>query len=191
MSRAAALLAAVLLVAGCGIRPTGTVAAGDKPRAGGRGDTITVYLVRDGKVAAVLRPGLPDHPYLPITQLAVPPTPQEREQGFRTEVSRPLEIRGFGVMPGEDVSELIIVPRGDDRGRPVSWTRPAEAQIACTAAALPGIERVQLWNVPQSGEPVVVPVTAVRTLACEDYADLFAGPPKAGPSSSTSPRRPR
>ncbi|MEV5827138.1 hypothetical protein AB0L25_16315 [Spirillospora sp. NPDC052242] len=183
MIRAAALAAAALLIAGCGIRPTGIVTAGPEPRAGGQADTITVYLVRDGKLAAVLRPGLPELPFLPITQLAAPPTPQERAQGLRTEVTRALEIHGFGAQEGEDVSELIIAPRPDGGDRPVTWSRLAEAQIVCTAAALPGIESVQLWSVPQRREPVVVHRKDMRTLVCDDYADLFAAP-RVSPTSS-------
>ncbi|WP_067463429.1 hypothetical protein [Actinomadura macra] len=140
----ALLAAAVLAASGCGVRPTGILSAGDRPVARGQAPAITVYLLQNGRLRPVVRPGLPGHPYLSIAQLSVPPTAAEQRLGLRTEVRHPLESRVV-----DDPSTLIIdVAHGGPRPRP-DWSRAALAQIACTADALPGIDRVRLWGAPE------------------------------------------
>ncbi|GGV04704.1 hypothetical protein GCM10010182_23900 [Actinomadura cremea] len=167
----AAVLAAVLVTAGCGVRPTGTTAAGPRPVAGGEADDITVYLVKDGRLTVVTRPGLPGHPYLPITQLSVPPTGWEQRQGLRTDVPGALEpLPGVGGTVG---LQIRVVP-GPWPVRS-KWPRTALAQIACTADAIPGVNRVILWD-PREG--------SARRLTCEEFAGLLGGAPVVSPPSS-------
>lgn len=170
---ALAAVAAVLGAAGCGIRPTGIVDAGDKPAADGRADAISLYLVnREGRLTAVTRPGLPGLPDLPITQLSVRPTERERAGGLRTEVDVPLAAR--------TVDGVLVVEPGS-RWAPHAWTRPALAQIACTGEAIPGVDEVKLWDAPSRRDQY-----GWGVLRCSDYADLFATP-TVSPTSSTSP----
>jgi hypothetical protein len=148
---AAAALAAVLAASGCGVRPTGIISAGVLPRAEGNAEAVTVYLVRDGSgLRPVTRPGLPGRPYLPIEQLHVRPTAVERSAGLRTEVGLPLSARVVwdASRPADDASRLIVDLAPTVPHRRVSWSRAAVAQIACTAQAVPGIDRVALWSGP-------------------------------------------
>ncbi|RSN53971.1 MULTISPECIES: hypothetical protein [Actinomadura] len=171
MRRITALaLAAAVLAAGCGIRPTGIVDAGGKPAADGRADAIALYLVdRSGKLAAVTRPGLPGLPDLPVTQLSVRPTERERARGLRTEVDVPLTAR--------IVNGVLVVEPGSRRALR-NWTLPALAQIACTGEAIPGVGEVKLRDAPPRGDD-----RGWGVLACSDYADLLAEPRVSSTSS--------
>ncbi|WP_141577230.1 hypothetical protein [Actinomadura sp. WMMA1423] len=147
MRRALLALAACAALAGCGIRPTGMIGAGAPPIAQGHTAPITVYLVRDGKLVPVTRPGLPGEPHLAIQQLTVPPTERERRMGLRTDVHD--ELDAYSV---EDVSspvghpaQLVVRP-ADHRAGTKDWSRTAKAQIACTAQTIQGIRRVNLWS---------------------------------------------
>lgn len=157
----AAAVLALGAAAGCGVRPTGTLSAGTNPDASGRAATVTVYLIREGRVTPVVRPGLPGHPYLAIEQLSVPPTFKERRAGLSTDVGHPLVARVV------DVQSMLIVdlPPHIPRAR-VAWSRTALAQIACTADAVPGIKRVKLWSAPRHDKH------GWGVLACLDYRDL-------------------
>lgn len=159
---AAAVLAAVLatgVCAGCGIRPTGIVVDGGKPMAGGEADDVTVYLVGRGRLRAITRPGMPGLPYLPISQLSVRPTVREREQGLRTDVPARLETAR-----SEESRLLTVYTAPGGRSRVREWPSTAYGQIACTADAIPGIDRVVL--VDSNGPDRV-------WLDCDDFADLL------------------
>ncbi|TDD97231.1 hypothetical protein [Actinomadura rubrisoli] len=169
---ARAMMAAVLAVAvaaGCGVRPTGIISAGDKPVANGQAATITVYLLRGGRLTPVVRPGLPGHPYLGVTQLGVAITSAERRQGLSTEVpwNDGLVVRREG-RPGDlvvDVSQAQWV-----NGKliyDVKWSRAAMGQVACTAQAVPGVKRVVLAGVLHREENNWI------TLTCEEFDDLL------------------
>lgn len=151
-----AMCAVVLAAAGCGVRPTGVIDAGPPPKVGGAAATITVYLLRGDRLYPALRPGLPGHPYLSLQQLSVRPTEAERRLGLRTEVDVPLAVR---MVNGS--SRMVV----DAPGRRRNWPRPALAQIACTADALPGVERVVLRDLVRGD-------LAARPLTCADFDDL-------------------
>ncbi|MFG1857626.1 hypothetical protein ACGFJT_37730 [Actinomadura geliboluensis] len=168
MPRVLAAAAACAALAGCGIRPTGIVRAGELPSAGAYPATVTVYLVHGDRLRSVTRPGLPGRPHLGLEQLNVPPTTRERAMGLRTEVDTPLEayavVDASGPVAGRS---LMVVRPADGQPRSMGWSRIAMAQIACTAQAVPGIEGVSLWGAPNRDGAAWVPVT------CDRFADLL------------------
>ncbi|HEU5030097.1 MAG TPA: hypothetical protein VFV01_34660 [Spirillospora sp.] len=166
---AAVALAAALAVvatAGCGVRPTGIVSAGGPVEADGDSGTITVYLARGKHLKPVVRPELPGHPYLALSQLSVPVTAAERLQGLHTEVRRPLVARLVRVAsrPRDEAVLVVDLPDTVPR-RPVHWSPTALAQIACTAEAVPGVSGVRLWSAPNADED------GWGRVRCGDYRD--------------------
>ncbi|MFI0482161.1 hypothetical protein [Actinomadura sp. 9N215] len=160
-------LAALLAVAGCGIRPTGIIDAGEAPAANGAAAEISVYLVRDGKLRRVTRPGVPGQPYLAVEQLGVPPTERERAAGLRTEIGRALDAYLVSTASDRDDERSTLVVRPTDPlSRPPGWSRIAVAQIACTGQAIPGIERINLWGAPNADK------TGWGLVRCDQFDDL-------------------
>ncbi|MFI0368163.1 hypothetical protein ACH35V_09790 [Actinomadura sp. 1N219] len=164
----AALAAPV--ASGLGVRPTGIISAGDLPIAAGKAADVTVYLVRGGRLAPVVRPGLPGHPYLGITQLGVPVTAEERRGGMRTEVpgEAAMRVRQDGI-PGQLNIEIIGEPVDED-GYIVDiarWSRAALGQLVCTAQAVPGVKRVMLVGDVDEQE-----ASFGRALTCAEFKDL-------------------
>lgn len=159
---AAAVALAVVAPAGCGVRPTGIISAGDKPVAKGQAAPITVYLLRGKRLTAVVRPGLPGHPYLGVTQLGGEINSAERRLGLHSEV--PLWI-GILVRPGGPPADLVVEV---DRSQPTAkWTRAAWGQVACTAQAVPGVKRVILAGHLDSGG------SSFRALTRDRFKDLL------------------
>ncbi|MER6582981.1 hypothetical protein [Nonomuraea sp. NPDC001023] len=122
----------VALVAGCGVRPSDAISAGEPPRGSvALTTTIVLYLVKDGRLSAVTRPSArPLFRTERLALLAAGPTAEERAFGLSTEVPPEAEpfvvtvkARGRMVLtpsaPGGDLSSLAV------------------QQIVCTAAALP------------------------------------------------------
>jgi hypothetical protein len=146
MRRAVALAAIVLMLAGCGIRPTGILSAGTPPQADHEHGRNTIYLLRKGRLVRVERAGVDGDAVLPFDQLGRGPTAAERRSGITTEVPGDLVIFSYGM------HLLSFSGR-----RPL--TRAARAQIACTAADVRGTEtlRVRFQR---------------RTFSCEDFRDL-------------------
>ncbi|MDL4817928.1 hypothetical protein [Actinomadura opuntiae] len=162
---AAALAAAV--TAGCGVRPTGVIDAGQPVEAAGNSGTITVYLAQGKKVVPVVRPGLPGNPYLGLNQLSVRVTSGERLQGLHTEVDHPLEGRLIRIVSQPDDPGRLVVDLPDTvPHRPVHWSRTALAQIACTAQAVPGVSSVELWSAPGADG------NGWGTVRCGDFDDM-------------------
>ncbi|QKW35074.1 hypothetical protein HUT06_14410 [Actinomadura sp. NAK00032] len=164
--------AACAALAGCGIRPTGILPAGEVPTAGAHPATVTVYLVHGDRLRAVSRPGLPGQPHLGIDQLNVPPTARERAMGLRTEVDVPLEAYSVIDASGAEGAASAVgvraqmVVRSPGAGAQ-SWSRIAMAQVVCTAQAVPGIERVTLWKGPSKDR------AAWTFSTCDQFADLL------------------
>ncbi|WP_440066853.1 hypothetical protein [Streptosporangium sp. OZ121] len=119
----AAGLVSLAAVAGCGVQPSDVIPAGDPPS--GRvapTTTITLYLVKSGRISAVTRPR--DRPMFPADTLALladGPTAGERANGFTTEV--PPEAGPFSVT-ARPAGHLVV-----------TLSAPAVEQIVCTAAA--------------------------------------------------------
>ncbi|MBO2446261.1 hypothetical protein J4573_04115 [Actinomadura barringtoniae] len=171
-----AMVALVLTLTGCGVRETGIVDAGAPPSASPSAVArITVYLLNDkGHLVPVLRAGLPGHPYIAVDQLAVQPTEGERRQGLHTEV--PDEIREAYTLtnveaPDNGADRLVVQLR-----ETTAWTRRAHAQLACTAAAIPGIRKVvlspQVQRVSPGKHEEIVKVTMSSDLTCDQFDDL-------------------
>jgi hypothetical protein len=160
---------AVAVLAGCGVRPTGIITAGGGVKANGRTGTIIVYLVRSGRVVVpVVRPGLPGHPYLAVSQLAVPPTSDERYRGLYTEVRYPVTARlTQALWRPEKMGMLTVDLSSGIPHRRVHWSRTALAQISCTAQAVPGVTGVLLRGGPGADK------AGWGSARCEDYRDLM------------------
>lgn len=126
----AAGLVSLAAVTGCGVQPSDVIPAGAPPS--GRvapATTITLYLVKDGRLGVVTRPG--DRPMFPADTLALladGPTAGERARGFTTDV--PPEAGPFSVT-AKPAGRLVVTlssPAGD-------LSALAVGQIVCTAAA--------------------------------------------------------
>ncbi|MCW2882580.1 MAG: hypothetical protein JWQ95_6680 [Sphaerisporangium sp.] len=126
----AAGLVSLVAVAGCGVQPSDAIPAGDPPS--GRVEpttTITLYLVKNGRLSAVTRPS--DHPMFQadtLALLAAGPTAGEQAHGFTTDV--PPEAGPFS-MTAKPAGYLVVTlstPAGE-------LSTLAVAQIVCTAAA--------------------------------------------------------
>ncbi|MEU9888738.1 hypothetical protein [Sphaerisporangium sp. NPDC051011] len=126
----AAGLVSLVAVAGCGVRPSDAIRAGDPPSgAVAPTMTITLYLVKNGRLSAVTRPGgRPLFPADRLALLAAGPTPEEQAHGLTTDV--PPEAGPFSVT-AEAAGRLVVTlstPAGD-------LSTLAVEQIVCTAAA--------------------------------------------------------
>ncbi|GAA3618760.1 hypothetical protein GCM10022419_125340 [Nonomuraea rosea] len=125
-----------LVVAGCGVQPSGAIAAGEPPS--GRVDPdghqaptwpITLYLVKNGRLSMVTRPS--NHPLLSTDRLALlaaGPTMAEQAHGITTAV--PLEAGPFSVTSPQ-AGRLVVTlstPAGD-------LSALAIDQIVCTTTA--------------------------------------------------------
>jgi hypothetical protein len=126
----AAGLVSLIAVAGCGVRPSGVITGGDPPS--GRVEPtplITLYLVTNGRLSAVTRPGGP-----PLSQadtlalLAAGPTAEEQAHGLTTDV--PPDAGPFSVT-AKPAGRLVVT-----LSTPASeLSTLAVEQIVCTAAA--------------------------------------------------------
>src|SRR4051794_4249052 len=107
LTAAAAL--AVAATAGCGVGPSRNIGAGGPGGGNGNTGTITVYLASGTSLKPVVRPELPGHPYLGLSQLSVPVTSSERRQGLHTEVHQPLEARLIRVASQPEGEAVLVV----------------------------------------------------------------------------------
>ncbi|WP_158587910.1 hypothetical protein [Actinomadura logoneensis] len=174
----AALVAVLALASACGVPATGITEVGPLPRAEGPAVNNTVYFLKGGKLMPVVRPGLPGAPLMPLRQLGHGVTDNERRMGFTS------TLPGVGIVTGlPDPSVHDVGPAGAQTQTtpeigesdkvtvalettipPAQWPRVWQAQIACTAEAIPGVEKVEL-NI-FDGRPG-------REVRCADYRDLL------------------
>ncbi|MFK4038665.1 hypothetical protein ACI2LC_22945 [Nonomuraea wenchangensis] len=145
----------LVAVAGCGVRPSDVILAGDPPSGPvQRATTVTFYLVKKGRVSAVTRPRAPAggpaaHP-LPVTNqggarggpppdghlspaetlalLAAGPTPREQAHGLTSEVPPDAGPFSLTATPAGDLVVTLATPAGE-------LSEPAVDQIVCTAVA--------------------------------------------------------
>ncbi|MGC5016807.1 hypothetical protein ACLQ2R_39085 [Streptosporangium sp. DT93] len=127
-----AALVSLVVVAGCGVRPSDAIDAGEPPSGGvAPATTITVHLVRNGRLHAVTRPwpgGRPRFSADTLALLLAGPTARERARGITTDI--PAGAGPFSVAtrsPGHLVVALSV-PAGE-------LSALAVEQIVCTAAA--------------------------------------------------------
>jgi hypothetical protein len=126
-------------VAGCGVRPSGVITGGDPPRGAVEPApdrsipppplaTITLYLVKDGRLSAVTRPGGPLSQAETLALLAAGPIAREQAQGLTTEV--PPDAGPFSVTarPADHLVVTLSTPASE-------LSTLAVEQIVCTAAA--------------------------------------------------------
>lgn len=140
MIRVTGALAASGLAAGCGIRPTGVVEAGNPPAPAAPATQNVLYFVKDGALVATTRTGLAGHALLAIDQLMAGPTADERRRGLTTELPP-----GISREPVADGDPALAIRQKDPD---VRWSPLARAQVACTAERLPWIRRVQVVRAP-------------------------------------------
>jgi hypothetical protein len=125
----AAGLVSLVAVAGCGVRPSDVIPAGDPPSgAVAPTTTITLYLVKNGRLSAVTRPGRRLSQADTLALLAAGPTAREQAHGLTTDV--PPEAGPFSVTakPAGHLVVNLSTPAGE-------LSTLAVEQIVCTAAA--------------------------------------------------------
>jgi hypothetical protein len=154
----AGLVAVTLPLFGCGVRPTGTVYAGEAPIATGPASPqAQVYFLLQGVPTPVPRPVNPRDTQLVFDTLLAGPTPEERAKGLVSELTG---IRHISVTNGGGT--LIV-----ETDPPVVRLAPAAlTQLLCTSGGLP--EHPVLKIPYMSGE---------RPLAC----DGASSPPRSIP----------
>lgn len=121
----------LVTVAGCGVRPSGVITGGDPPHGGVQPTTttITLYLVRNGQLSAVTRPGGPPlSPADTLALLAAGPTASEQAHGLTSDV--PTAAGPFSVT-ADPTGHVVVTPSTPAR----QLSTMAIAQIVCTAAA--------------------------------------------------------
>ncbi|WP_214105401.1 hypothetical protein [Acrocarpospora catenulata] len=126
----AAGLVSLVAVAGCGVQPSGVIPAGPPPSgAVAPTMTITLYLVKNGRVSAVTRPGgRLLSPADTLALLAAGPIAREQAHGFTTDV--PPEAGPFSVTE-KPASHLVVTLSTPAR----ELSTLAVEQIVCTVAA--------------------------------------------------------
>ncbi|MFI6735730.1 GerMN domain-containing protein [Nonomuraea sp. NPDC050451] len=129
----AAGLVSLVAVTGCGVQPSDAIGAGAPPSGPVAPNIppamkITLYLVKDGRLSAVTRPGRRLPPADTLALLAAEPTATEQADGLTTDV--PPEAGPFSVTtkPAGRLVVTLSTPAGE-------LSALAVAQIVCTAAA--------------------------------------------------------
>lgn len=134
-----ALLVLLLVVAGCGVRPSGVIGGVEAPSGDVKGTLL--FLVYGGAVVPVVRPfeplgrpgqpdgqgqpGQPDDPPNPFAMLAAGPTAEERELGLTSEV--PAAAVPTDVSPDGQDGMIVRLPVAVTALSPL-----AAEQLACT-----------------------------------------------------------
>lgn len=124
-------LAALVAVAGCGVRPSDPISVGAPPSGGvATHTTLTLYLVKDGRPSPVKRSD-DSRPWFRadiLALLAVGPTAGERANGFTTDI--PAGAGPFSVTPVK-AGHLVVT-----LSAPAGELSPlAVDQIVCTTTA--------------------------------------------------------
>jgi hypothetical protein len=116
------LLLGVLVVAACGVRPSGVISGGDPPSGSTTG--TVVFFLSDHLLAPATRETVsPDEA---LAQLAAGPTERERAQGLRTELPTEITLRTDPSPPTPTIVATV---------NPQTLTPLAVDQIVCTATA--------------------------------------------------------
>jgi hypothetical protein len=146
VTRAAGLVLAVLLLAGCGIRPTGVVYAGDAPVATASGSPQSqVFFLMRGVLTPVQRMASPADPQQVFDALLKGPTLDERARGMQTELTGVRQISVHEL----DGSALLVetIPPA------LKLPPPAFAQIYCTGLLLSGQTVLKISYLDSGTEP--------------------------------------
>jgi hypothetical protein len=164
MIRAAGLVLAVLLLTGCGVRPTGVVYAGDAPTAtAAASPQAQVFLLAQKMLVPVARAVKPGDPQSVFDALLAGPTVEERRRGLITAL---IGVQRITVHELDGTTLLIeTVP-------PVAKLSPlAFEQIYCTGMALPDQRFLKISIVNGGGVPYLM-------YACGENGK--PGPPTGG-----------
>ncbi|GAA0328389.1 hypothetical protein NE235_31420 [Actinoallomurus spadix] len=173
--RAVWAAAAMCLLAGCGVRPTGVVSAGEAPTATATSlPKAQVYFFRDDALEAVERSVPPWDIQAVFDALQAGPTPQERERGLRTRLSAGLTIRAIG-------TRAVFV---EFRRRMTSKEVDGYLQVVCTARMLPGAPFVKP---PDSADPIIEKKLMSQDLCPADGGPAGAPSPEPLQSSPAEP----
>ncbi|MFD8526359.1 GerMN domain-containing protein [Streptosporangium canum] len=134
----AAGLVSLVAVAGCGVQPSDAIDAGDPPSGAvaltvaptvAPAMKITLYLVKNGRLSAVTRPGgRPLFRADTLALLAAGPTAREQARGFTTEVPPGAGPFSVTVKPTGHLVVTLSTAAGE-------LSALAVEQIVCTAAA--------------------------------------------------------
>ncbi|MGN9847438.1 hypothetical protein ACTMTI_56165 [Nonomuraea sp. H19] len=144
----AAGLISLVAVAGCGVQPSDAIRAGDPPSGRVEPTTgITLYLVQNGRLSAVKRPGGRLFLRDTLALLAAGPTAEEQAHGLTTDV--PPEAGPFSVTakPAGPLVVTLSTPAGE-------LSTLAVEQIVCTAAAATAPESPDQVTVVGAGQSV-------------------------------------
>jgi len=176
VTRAAGLVFAVLLLAGCGVRPTGVVYAGDAPVATASGSPLSqVFFLLKRTPVPVQRAAAPADPQQVFDALLKGPTPEERARGMRTELT---EVKQISVHEFDGSSLLVeIIPPA------LKLAPQAFAQIYCTGLLLSGQTALKISYLDSGA-------VQYASAACQEARGYPYSPKTAVPDTSGSPPEP-
>ncbi|MEV5752173.1 hypothetical protein AB0L00_30510 [Actinoallomurus sp. NPDC052308] len=133
--RTVSAAAAVCVLAGCGVRPTGVVSAGEAPTATATSlPKAQVFFLLGGTPEPVERAVPPWDTQAVFDALLAGPTAQERERGLRTELTPDVTVRAI------DTRTVFVESR---RWQVSQQEIAGYLQISCTARLLPGAPLVK------------------------------------------------
>jgi hypothetical protein len=124
----------LLVATGCGVRPTGVISAGDPAVAQQAVPKTTIYMVRQNQLAPLRVVSVPGAPQAAVEALWDRQTQVETDQGM---------LNPAGLLPRADVTfdaGVLVISYFD--ATPAS--RLTIAQLICSGAAQPGVQRVRL-----------------------------------------------
>jgi hypothetical protein len=154
MIRAAGLVLAVLLLGGCGVRPTGVVYAGDAPTAtASASPQAQVFLLAQKTPVPVPRTVKSGDAQMVFDTLLAGPTPEERKRGLGTAL---IGVQRITVHELDGTTLLIETTPPAAKLSPLAFE-----QIYCTGTALPGRRFMKITIVNGGGMPY-------PTAACAD-----------------------
>ncbi|HEV7629141.1 MAG TPA: hypothetical protein VGO89_21835 [Streptomyces sp.] len=134
----------LLVATGCGVRPTGVISAGDPAVARQAVPQTTIYMVRQNQLVAVRVVSVPGAPQVAVQALWDGQNQVALDQGL---------LNPAGLLPRAAVTfdaGVLVISYFD--ATPAS--RLTLAQLICSGAAQPGVQRVRLIrNRAQIGPP--------------------------------------
>jgi hypothetical protein len=151
--RVAGLALAVLLLGGCGVRPTGVVYAGDAPTAtASASPQAQVFFLAQKMPVPVPRTVTPGDPQMVFDALLAGPTPEERKKGLSTALTG---VKKIAVHELDGATLLVETAPAAAKLSPIAFE-----QIYCTGMALPDQRFVKMTFVNGGGVPY--PASACR-----------------------------
>jgi spore germination protein GerM len=136
--------------------------------------TVTIHLIRDGRVEAVPRrvPRVPRIGTAALEQLLDGPTPQEAADGYGTAIPADTRLRDLAITDGVAVVDLSreFESAGDTRDLTLRL-----AQVTCTLTVFPTVDGVRFAIDGAIGDVFAGDGTLVEDpVGCRDYAEVVA-----------------